>query len=154
MFWWFVLCAGLIAADQITKHLARIYLSDGSIVPVINHVLDLVYVENRGAAFGFFQDTRWLLVGLTSAILCAAAAYMIRHKDTHKLLSLSVTLIFAGGLGNLIDRAINGYVVDFFHILFIDFPCFNVADTCVSIGCVLLAIYLLFLHKEPKEAKQ
>lgn len=154
MVWWIILCGLLVALDQWTKHLAAFYLSSGKVLPVINHVIDFVYVENRGAAFGFFQNTRWFLVALTVIILIAIIVYILKNKKLDGLLMLSLTFIFAGGLGNLIDRIIKGYVVDFIRLLFVEFPCFNVADTCVTLGGILLAIYVLFFYKDAKrEAK-
>lgn len=138
-----LMCAVLIGIDQWTKHLAVLYLSDGSVAKAVPGVFDFLYVENRGAAFGMLQDTRWFLVAITVALIAALVVFVLKNKSKSWLLFGAVALIVAGGIGNLIDRVWHGYVVDFIHLLFMDFPCFNVADMCVCIGAVLLAIYIL-----------
>lgn len=149
---WGIFSVLLIAADQYTKYLAVTYLSSGNTVDFIPGVLDFVYVENRGAAFGMLQDTRWFLIVITVLALIFVAVYAFTRKKRGPLLMSAVALIFAGGFGNMIDRVVNGYVVDFIHTLFIRFPCFNVADICVTVGGVLLICYLLFFSSPKKEA--
>lgn len=140
----------LIAADQAAKFWARGALAHGGSLGFLPHIMDFVYVENRGAAFGILQDTRWLLVGMTFVVLGIILAYVVKSKKRHPLFLLSASLIFAGGIGNLIDRIFLGYVTDFLHVLFVEFPCFNIADICVCIGGALFVIYLLFLDKPEK----
>ena len=134
----------LIIIDQVAKALARTFLAGGFAVGFIPHIIDFVYVENRGAAFGIMQDTRMLLIIMTLIIITALFIYIIKTKQRHPLFLFSSMLIIAGGIGNLIDRIIFGYVTDFIHFMFFDFPCFNIADICVCIGAVLIVIYLLF----------
>lgn len=134
----------LIIADQISKYIVRGTLSGGAVVRVIDNIIELAYVENRGAAFGLFQNTRLILIFLTVIILAVLLWYIIKSKK-HPLLMTAGALIFAGGVGNLIDRVFIGYVTDFIHTLFIDFPCFNIADICVCVGGALLIVYLLFI---------
>ena len=127
----------LIAADQAAKFWARGALAHGGNLGFIPHIMDFAYVENRGAAFGILQDTRWLLIGMTVAVLGIILAYAIKSRKRHPLFLLSVSLIF-------------GYVTDFLRFLFIEFPCFNIADVCVCVGGALFVIYLLFLDKSEK----
>lgn len=138
----------LVIIDQLTKGWAANTLAHGSRILVLKNVLDLVYVENRGAAFGIFQDTRWFLVGVTSIVVAGIVVFFIKQPKKHPMLICSGMLIVAGGIGNLIDRVANGYVVDFLNFLFIEFPCFNVADVCVSVGAGLLVLYILFFDKQ------
>lgn len=140
-----VMAAVLVLFDQYTKIAAKTALAEGGAIKIIDGVLDFVYVENRGAAFGIMQDTRWLLVALTFVVLGVLAFYIIKTKSRHPLMLASAAAVFAGGIGNLIDRIFVGYVTDFIHVLFIDFPCFNVADICVCVGGALLVVYLLFI---------
>lgn len=144
----------LVAADQITKYWAKNALANGATVDFIPHVMDFVYVENRGAAFGILQDTRWLLIGMTIVVLGVILVFTWKSKKRHPVFLLSVALIFAGGIGNLIDRLFFGYVTDFLHLLFMEFPCFNLADVCVCVGGALIVIYLLFLDKPAQAEKK
>lgn len=143
----------LVAADQLTKYWAKNALANGATVDFIPHVMDFVYVENRGAAFGILQDTRWLLIGLTVVVLGLLLFYAFQTKKRHPVFLLSVALIVAGGIGNLIDRLFFGYVTDFLHLLFMEFPCFNLADVCVCAGGALIVIYLLFLDRPAQPEK-
>ncbi len=143
----------LVVADQLTKYWAKNALANGATVDFIPHVMDFVYVENRGAAFGILQDTRWLLIGLTVVVLGLLLFYAFQTKKRHPVFLLSVALIVAGGIGNLIDRLFFGYVTDFLHLLFMEFPCFNLADVCVCVGGALIVIYLLFLDRPAQSEK-
>lgn len=143
----------LVVADQLTKYWAKNALANGATVDFIPHVMDFVYVENRGAAFGILQDTRWLLIGLTVVVLGVLLVYAYKTKKRHPVFLLSVALIVAGGIGNLIDRLFFGYVTDFLHLLFMEFPCFNLADVCVCAGGALIVIYLLFLDRPAQPEK-
>lgn len=146
-----ILALVAIALDQYTKFVARGALAGGKICDFIPRTVDFVYVENRGAAFGVMQDTRWFLIALTVVVLAVILIYVFKSKKKHPLFLLSVALVFAGGIGNLIDRVFFGYVTDFIHLLFIDFPCFNIADICVCTGGALLVIYLLFIDAKKGE---
>jgi len=134
----------LIALDQAAKFVARKLLAGAGAVDFIKNIMDFVYVENRGAAFGMMQNTRWFLIAITFVVLVALLIYVIKNKSKTPLFLSAASLIFAGGIGNLIDRIAFGYVTDFLHFLFMDFPCFNIADICVCIGAVLMIIYILF----------
>ena len=139
-----VITLGLIALDQVAKFIVRKFLIGAGSVSFVKYVMDFVYVENRGAAFGIMQDTRWFLVAITFVVLAALLIYVIKNKSKTPLFLIASSLIFAGGIGNLIDRIAFGYVTDFLHFLFIDFPCFNIADICVCVGGALMVIYILF----------
>lgn len=136
--------AVLVFIDQLAKRLATAQLLDGKSITVINNVLELVYVKNKGAGFGILKNQRWLLITVTVLVIAAIVVYIVKDKRKHPVLITSAVFIIAGGVGNLIDRIFNGFVVDFFNLLFIDFPVFNFADTCVTIGAGLLIIYILF----------
>ena len=108
------------------------------------------YLENRGAAFGIFQDQKIFLVVLTSLILVGVCyvLWKIPADKKYIFLKLLCFLITAGGIGNLIDRIRLDYVIDFIYFAPIDFPVFNVADIYVSVGMVLLFIVVLFYYKD------
>ena len=145
---WLLISAALVAVDRISKVLIVRYLPDGKEVRVIPYVFNFVYVENRGAAWGILANNRWVFIVISSiAIIGIAFAllYLARYK---KPLVSSLSLIFAGGIGNMIDRLANGYVVDFIQFdFFKKFPVFNVADSYVTIGGFMIVIYLIFFDK-------
>lgn len=134
--------AVLLAADQLTKYLA-VGLHDREI-ELIPGVLSLVYLENRGAAFGIFAGQRWLFVIVSLVFMAGAAFYIIRSAPDPKkrIPCLLVSIIAAGALGNMIDRALLGFVRDFIYFKLIDFPVFNVADICVTVAAFLLVIWV------------
>lgn len=140
----------LIALDQFTKYLAVIYLKDNGSVVLIDGILELLYVENRGAAFGIMYGMGWLFVVL--ALLVSAAVIYIYVKMPHdsKFFPLEACMAFivAGAIGNIIDRIRNGFVVDFIYFSLIDFPVFNVADIFVTCSAIVLIVLFLFVYKE------
>lgn len=141
--------AALVGVDQLAKWLAAVYLKSGDPVTVIPGVLQLSYTENEGAAFGMMQGGRWFFVALTGILMVALFAFLLSKKmRKFRWFHVSTILIIAGGIGNLIDRIVQGYVVDFFETTFMSFPLFNVADCFVVIGSVLLLIFYGFLYEE------
>lgn len=139
----------LVAADQITKLLVMKHFTRGQSIHVIKGLLDFTYVQNRGAAFGMFANHRWIFMLLTCLIMVGIAWLWVKGYITHITGKISAVLIMAGGIGNMIDRVRLGYVVDFIDIspLF-RFAVFNVADCCVTIGAVLLMVYIIFYMDE------
>lgn len=133
----------LIIIDRITKWVTVNQLKPIDNVDLINNVLSLTYVENKGAAFGILQDARWVFIVVTFAVLFALGVYIIKTKPVSKLFRWACALIYAGAIGNLIDRIALGYVVDMIRVHFFDFPVFNFADCCIVIGTGLLCIYIL-----------
>lgn len=149
-----ILAVVLILVDQLTKLLTRAHIEPGGSVPFLPHVLDLTYVKNTGAAFSILEEHTWLLT-LFSAVIVLLIAWLLWKKFfTNRLGMFSAVLILAGGVGNLIDRAVFGYVTDMIRTLFMQFPVFNVADCCITVGVVLLAIYVLFFYKEDKKEEE
>lgn len=139
----FVLCVLLIAVDYITKQLALYYMPRNTTITVIPYLFDFRFLFNDGAAFGMFDDKRWVFMSATVVFLIAGIIYFIRLKDNEKFLEYVLMLIISGGIGNMIDRITTGKVIDFITFGFMEFPSFNVADCCVVIGCVLWIIYIL-----------
>ena len=113
-------------------------------------VFQLLYVENRGAAFGILQNKQWFFVIITVAVLAALLWVLPKIPAERHFLPLSLCLGFiaAGAVGNMIDRIFRGYVVDFLYFQLIDFPVFNVADIYVTTASVVLILLILFLYKE------
>ena len=145
----------MVGIDQLTKWLAVTYLQDGPVV-LWDGVFELRYLENDGVAWGMFggETFRGILVAVTGALMAGLLVILMMRKFRLSLFGkASLVLVIAGGLGNLIDRVINGYVVDFLYFRLIDFPVFNVADCFVVIGAFMLIVYLLFLsdgHRSPQ----
>jgi len=141
----------LLALDQITKYLVQLYLSPvGTSVPVIEGLLQLTNVHNTGAAWGMLEGFRWLFIPLTLIVAGALVFVIIRfHKKLTAFSRITLALLFAGAVGNFIDRVLLSYVRDFLDIspLF-SFPVFNIADSALSIGCVMLVIDALFLKEK------
>lgn len=140
----------LVLLDQYTKNLAVVYLKDKPAFPVINGVLELNYLENKGAAFGMLQNQKPFFIFVAFVILGVIGYVLYKMPDEKKYRSLHVllSLIAAGAIGNMIDRIRLDYVVDFIYFVLINFPIFNVADVYVSVSTAVLVILLLFVFKE------
>lgn len=141
---WLLIAAVIILADQFTKVLILGAFQLGDVHPV-TRFFDLVRAHNFGAAFSFLHGAsgwqRWLFLGLGLAA-AAFIIYMLRRHGGQRLFCTALTLILGGALGNVIDRALHGYVVDFIqvHAGGWYFPAFNVADSAITIGAILLIL--------------
>lgn len=146
---WGLLIIAVIIADQVTKHLVPV----GTHIEIIKGFFYITYCENRGAAFSILQNFRWGFIILTIIAVAVMIRFMVTQK--HTLARLSLALITGGALGNMIDRLIKGYVIDFFDFypFGYDFAIFNVADICITIGVALLLVYIIFIYKEPSAGK-
>jgi signal peptidase II len=139
--WWLVLL--VLVADQLSKVWVIQNFSLGesvSLLPVFN----FTYARNYGAAFSFLGDAggwqRWLFTVIAVSVSIVLAVWLSRLAKTQLKLSLALSLIISGAIGNLIDRSLYGYVVDFLHVFYQSwhYPIFNIADCAISIGAVLL----------------
>ena len=143
MFVWLAIIAVTIFLDQITKYLTVLYLKPVDTVPIIEDVIHLTYVENTGAAFGMMKDARWLFMTVSTLAIIGILIYMFAKRPTAKLENLSLAFIVGGGIGNMIDRTLLGYVVDMIDFRLINFAVFNVADSFVCVGAGLMILYLV-----------
>ena len=143
-------CAAAGLLDQVTKHLAVAHLKLQREIVLIPGVFELRYLENRGAAFGLFQNRQMFFVCAAVVIFLLIGFFYGRIPGGLKFLPMRIcaVLICAGAVGNLIDRIRYQYVVDFFYFSLIDFPIFNVADCYAVIACILFAYLILFFYKE------
>jgi len=138
----------LILADRFTKNLAVEALGGGVSIPFVPGVLDFYLVYNNGAAFGMFEGGTYVFLAIAAVASVVMIAYIAFVKRHAVLEAIALGGICAGALGNAIDRLVNdGEVVDFIHTLFIDFPLFNIADSAITIGVILLIITILFSNK-------
>lgn len=138
----------VLAIDLITKHI----LTNKNIV-LIPNVLSFKYSENTGAAFSMFSNNTVFLIIVSVILLIGVILYksLINHKP-HLLFTLAYPLIVGGAIGNLLDRIIFGYVRDFISLDIINFAIFNIADSALCIGFILLAFYMVFIDfKEEKK---
>ncbi|GAA0091585.1 signal peptidase II [Paraclostridium bifermentans] len=138
---------GLIGLDQISKFLAVKYLVNIGSIPIIKDIFHLTYVENRGAAFGMFQNNQMVFVVVALAA-CIFGLYYLYKKQLNLLGKSAIILIIAGAIGNLIDRVRLGFVVDYFDFRIVWNYVFNVADVFVVIGTILLCIYIIFFEND------
>ena len=144
----YLVILGVLLTDHLVKLLVRSTMYCGQTIPVIGGIFSITYVQNRGAAFSLFTGRGKMIMVITFIALCIAVWYMEKHKNSHWTLLLSLELIIAGGVGNLIDRAVRGYVTDMFDMHF--FPVFNVADIAICVGCGFLILYM-FVFDNPDE---
>ncbi len=148
-----VVIAALAGIDQLLKYWVVGALAGGNQIDIIPGVLQLLYHENTGAAFGIFQEKRIILVGVTFVMLLALVFLIVSRKIKEKWIIWGLTLIAGGGIGNLIDRIFRGYVVDYIYFSPINFPVFNFGDCCVVVGTILIMYYILFLEEKRKKGK-
>lgn len=134
LYWGIVIMA--VAIDQATKAAAR-KLLDATPRPAIPGVIDLVHAENTGAAFSIGEGATWLFAAIAVACVLATLCAVWRVRDLPMWLVAPISLVAGGAFGNLIDRVMRGSVTDFVATAFIDFPVFNVADVCVTVGTAL-----------------
>ena len=141
-----IIVLAIVGLDQLAKYLTDHFLTPlGTSVPLWKGVFHLTSMHNTGAAFSMLAGNRFFLIGVSSLASIAIVYILIHyHKKLHTLLRICFAVILAGALGNLIDRALLGYVRDMLDFNLIHFAVFNVADSAVSVGAVLLAVDLLF----------
>lgn len=150
---YFLVAAGLVVLDQLTKLAVRAGIALGQQIVLIPGVLGLTYVQNTGMAFSSLSGKTIFLAVVSLAASVAIAVILAKNLlFSHPYGKWPLALILAGAVGNLIDRAFLGFVTDMIQTLFIDFAVFNVADCCVVVGGILLAVYVLFFW-EKLEAK-
>lgn len=135
--------------DQITKHIAANTLQDKDII-LFPGVLQLRYLENKGAAWGMLQNRTWFLLIITVIVLIIVFVAFVKIPAAKKfhLLRFCLILLTAGAIGNFIDRIVNHYVIDFIYFSLINFPIFNVADCYVCISAVLILYCVIFFYKD------
>lgn len=133
----------LIALDQLVKSYIVQQIPLGEVRTWIPKLVSLTYLQNRGAAFSMLQDQQWFFAIITLVVMVGAIWYLHKHMEDSIWMVIGLTLIIAGGLGNFIDRLSQGFVVDMFHLDFINFAIFNVADSYLTVGVIILLIAML-----------
>ncbi len=152
-----LLSAAIVGADQLVKWLVVTFLKGHDPLIVWDGVLSLTYTENTGAAWNLFAGQKWPLIIITSVILAAVLIVLLSGRfRSDTMVNIGGILVVSGGVGNLIDRMVKGYVVDFIKLEFIPFPVFNLADCCVVVGALMLFVFFVFLYSErsPKQESE
>jgi signal peptidase II len=157
---WLAVSALVIALDQATKSLVRHTLIPYVPHAVIPHVLNWTLAFNRGAAFSFLADSSgwqtWLFGGLAVVVCVGLAVWLARTPRRDWRTALPVALIIGGALGNLIDRLVHGQVTDFIQVYWHawSWPAFNIADSAISVGAVMLIVFGLFGGHQTRAPQQ
>ncbi len=146
----FLLIVLLIFLDQFTKYLAVINLQDKPAIKLIDGVLELNFLKNRGAAFGMLQNQKVFFVMIAILIILIIIYVLFRLPDDKKynVMHFLLVMIASGAAGNMIDRVKQDYVVDFIYFVLINFPIFNVADIYVTVATFVFVILFIFYYKE------
>ena len=151
-----VCVAVLVGADQLIKLWAVQVLEPVGAMPLIPHVVELRFVLNPGMAFSLLSGKQLFLIAATGAALLLVAYWLFFRSRGRKLQQAALILVLGGGIGNLIDRVLNGEVVDYINLLFMRFAVFNFADICVCVGVALwvLVIFLDEVHADNAASKE
>ncbi|WP_270736204.1 signal peptidase II [Streptococcus anginosus] len=138
-----IVIVALIALDQWVKFEIVKNIQLGEVKPFLPKILSLTYLRNTGAAFSILENQQWLFAVITLVVIGAAIWYLSKHIKGSAWLLSGLSLIIAGGIGNFIDRMRQGFVVDMFQLDFINFAIFNVADSYLTIGVLVLIVMML-----------
>ena len=143
--------AAIVAADQITKFLTVANIPLGGQVPALPGVFRFTYVQNTGAAFSMLEGQRWLFYIITAVFLAFVVLCVWKKWLKSKASLFSLAAITGGAVGNLIDRATMGYVVDMIEVEFMNFAVFNVADCFITCGAIALVIFVFLEDRKEKK---
>ncbi len=143
--YYYLIIAVILVLDQAVKKAVTANMRLNESIPVFEEFFHITYIRNTGAAFSLMEGFRTFLILLPLVLILAAMVYIfVKRHTAHPALLVSLAFIAGGGLGNVIDRALFGYVVDYLD--FRVFPVFNIADIFVCAGCALLVIYIIFIY--------
>lgn len=146
-----VIGAVILFADQLSKIWVCANAALGDTFASFGGLVDFTYVQNTGAAFSIMSG-KMPVLSLISFVFCIAVIiYWIKKKPKNPLLCTAVVMMFSGALGNAIDRLLRGFVVDFIQLKFIAFPIFNIADIAITVGAVLLVLYVIIFSEDDKK---
>jgi len=152
-----ILIAVLAGIDQLLKYIVVQNMQVNDSITVIPGLLDWCYIQNRGAAFGMLEDQQWLFLVITCVVVAAALVVLFSKICNNWMLRGIIILMAAGGIGNMIDRTANGYVVDYISLSFFP-PIFNFADICVCVAAAAMMVYVLWgekwFHKKPSDGEK
>lgn len=156
MLLYYILAVVLVGIDQLVKYLTVQNIPLHETAEFIPGVLSFTYHQNTGAAWSILEGQMWFFYIITIIVIGVIIYYMQSQKKHHPLLSTALSFLLAGAAGNFIDRLFHQYVIDMFRLEFIQFPIFNVADAALTVGVVLMIIYLIVdelnMYKQKKAA--
>ena len=138
---------------EVIRYFVVANLEPDGVVHAVPSILDFVYSKNRGVAFGMFQDGTVFFAITTSIVIIVAVIFLVKNYKKSKLFTVALSLIIGGGLGNLYERIVHGYVVDYLRLSFFP-PICNFADYCITAGTVCLLVYLIFFSDFLKDDKK
>ncbi len=154
MILYIVILAALVGLDQLLKYWTVTHLALGESAPLLPGIMRLTRLHNYGAAWSSLSGKTAVLLAVTAALMIAVAVLLVRRIVRHPLGVAACLLILGGGLGNMIDRVVHGYVVDMFDLLLFDYPIFNLADCFVVVGAVLGCVYYLWFYEKYDKVKK
>ena len=137
----------LVMIDRALKVFMTVYLADIPEKSFIKGFMKLTFTKNTGASFGMLRNHTLFLTIITSVFVLVMLYVIVSKRTTSKLMNTALILITAGGIGNLYDRIVYGYVVDYFEFTFVNYAVFNFADVLINIGAVILFVYLIFIDR-------
>ncbi|AWP25134.1 signal peptidase II [Paenibacillus sp. LC231] len=147
---YYVVAIVAFAVDQFIKWSVATFMDIGQKIPLISGFIQLTSIRNRGAAFGILQNQRLFFIVVTTIVLIGIIFYLYKIHRKQKELAYALALIFGGALGNFVDRALHGEVVDMLEFTFINYPVFNLADVYIVTGGVLVMINTLRVSRTEK----
>lgn len=150
--WYLVLIIALVSADQLVKWWVTINIPRNGFTQFLPGLLGLTNLRNNGAAWSLMEGKQCFFTVVT-VIAIVALIYLMHRFSNQRWLEISLSLIFAGTIGNFIDRLRLGYVVDMFELLPVNFPVFNVADACLTVGVLILIVIVLMEKDEDPSDK-
>ena len=146
-----IIIAGVIVLDRIVKAVVRSGFEPGDTAAVLGDFFHITYVQNRGVAFSMLYGHQTVILIITAVLMLAVLVLLVGfHRKFPAMFNIGLALVCGGGLGNIIDRKLYGYVVDMFDFGW--FPVFNVADICICVGCGLMLLYVLISMRDEKKA--
>ena len=146
--WYIILLAVCIGGDQLLKWWVTAHLEVDQSAPLLPGIVRLTRLHNTGAAWSSFSGKTGLLAAVTIVLMAAVVYLVVKKIVRHPLGIVAALLILGGGVGNIIDRIVHGYVVDMFDLLLFDYPVFNLADCFVVVGVILGAVYYLWFYEK------
>ena len=138
----------LVIIDQATKYLTVQNIELGQVIESIPNIVSLTYIRNTGAAFSILEGQMWFFYIVTIIVIGVLIYYMYTEAKKDRMLGILLSFILAGAIGNFIDRLMLQYVVDMIKLEFIDFAIFNVADSYLTVGVILLFIYTFYQERK------
>ncbi|MBQ8897759.1 MAG: signal peptidase II [Clostridia bacterium] len=141
-----IVIVAVVVGDMLLKNFIVEHVKGTECIVLIPGVLRLIYATNDGAAWSMLSGKQEFFIILTVAVLMVVLYILVRGYVKGWVGVVSLAACIGGTIGNFIDRVRQGYVVDMFETLFVEYPIFNVADICLTLGCIVLGVYILFLH--------